>query len=118
MTSFPGPTVLYVDAKGAPIESDRDATDLIGEAMGLGTDVVVIPVERLSADFFQLETRKAGLFIQKFTNYRMKLVVLGDISAHLAASRALTDFVREANGKGSVWFLPDVDAIPDMLRSL
>jgi hypothetical protein len=118
MTGHPGLALLYVDAEGAPLESERDATDLIGEAMGLGTDVIVIPVERLSADFFRLETRKAGHFIQKFTNYRMKLVVIGDISAHLAASRALSDFVREADGKGSIWFLPDMDAIPDMLRSL
>ena len=105
------PIVLKLDPTGARLDSERDATDVIGDAMGAGAAIVVIPVERLSADFFRLETRKAGLFVQKFTNYRIRLVVMGDISAHLAASRALSDFVRESNRGDSVWFLPDGDAL-------
>jgi len=112
-----GLTILQADADGPALESERDATDLIGEALGVGAEIVAVPVERLSADFFRLETRKAGLFIQKFTNYRIKLVLLGDISAHLAASRALTDFVRESNRGDSVWFLPDRAALEAKLAS-
>ena len=110
-------SLLRLDASGAPLESERDATDVIGDALGAGAETVVVPVERLSADFFRLETRKAGLFIQKFTNYRIRFVVLGDISAHLAASRALTDFVGESNRGDSVWFLPDNDALTAKLAA-
>lgn len=104
-------SLLKLDTAGVALESERDATDVIGEALGAGAETVVVPMERLGADFFKLETRKAGLFIQKFTNYRIRLVVLGDISAHLAASRVLTDFVRESNRGDSVWFLTDNDAL-------
>lgn len=106
-----GLIILQAASGGPALESERDATDLIGEALGADAEIVVVPVERLSADFFRLETRKAGLFIQKFTNYRIKLVLLGDISAHLSTSRALTDFVRESNRGDSVWFLPDRTAL-------
>ena len=46
----------------------------------------MLPVRRLPADFFRLETRIAGNMLQKLTNYRMKCAIVGDISAPLAAS--------------------------------
>lgn len=49
----------------------------------------MLPVRRLPADFFRLETRIAGNMLQKLTNYRMKCAIVGDISAPLAASGAL-----------------------------
>ena len=98
-------------ADGPPLESERDATDLIGEALGAGAELVVIPAARLSGDFFRLSTRKAGLFIQKFTNYRVRLAILGDIEARIAASDALADFVRESNKGEAVWFVTDEAAL-------
>jgi hypothetical protein len=98
-----------VSADGATLESERDATDLIGDAMGADAALVVIPAARLSADFFKLSTRKAGLFIQKFANYRFRLAIVGDIDAQLASSRALTDFVRESNQGQVVTFARDLD---------
>jgi hypothetical protein len=112
-----GLTVLAVAPSGPPLESERDATDLIGEALGVGADTVVVPATRLSAEFFQLATRKAGLFIQKFANYRMRVVILGDITAATAESRALTDFVHESNRGSVAWFLPDRAALEEKLTS-
>ena len=56
----------------------------------------MLPVRRLPADFFRLETRIAGNMLQKLTNYRMKCAIVGDISA-AGRQRALRDFVRESN---------------------
>jgi len=43
--------------------------------------------------------------IQKIVQYRLRLVIVGDISRHLAESSALRAFVLEANRGKEVWFL-------------
>ncbi|MFD0350400.1 DUF4180 domain-containing protein [Kitasatospora aburaviensis] len=106
---------MRVAAEGAPIREERDATDLIGEAFGLGATWVVLPVARLHEDFFRLGTRVAGGIVQKFVNYRIGLVVLGDIAHHVAASEALRDFVRESNRGRQLWFLADEAELADRL---
>eukprot|EP01030_Chromulinospumella_sphaerica_P014623 gene14623-14420_t len=96
-----GQTVLLVAAEGPPLGSERDATDLIGDALSVGAGAVAIPVARLDPAFLDLSSRMAGLMIQKFTNYRLNLVFVGDISAALARSEALRAFVIESNrGRG------------------
>ncbi|WP_395293115.1 DUF4180 domain-containing protein [Kitasatospora hibisci] len=111
----PEGTVMRVPAEGVPIREERDATDLIGEALGHGATWVVLPVARLHGDFFRLGTRVAGGIVQKFVNYRIGLVVLGDIAHHVAASDALRDFVRESNRGRQLWFLADEAELADRL---
>lgn len=45
-----------------------------------GAQWVVIPSERFDEKFFRLSTRVAGEIIQKFVQYRVGIVVLGDIT--------------------------------------
>ena len=71
--------------------------------------------QRLGDAFFQLSTRVAGEAVQKFVNYGIRLAVVGDISAHVAASNALRDFVRESNRGRHVWF---VDSLEELERRL
>jgi len=92
---------------GDKLHTDRDASTLIGDALGAQADTVVIPVSCLSEDFFVLRTRLAGEIVQKFTNYGLRLVVLGDIAKPIESSTALRDFVYEANQRTNLWFLPD-----------
>jgi hypothetical protein len=102
-----GVRVLVFGPKGGPMRSDRDAVDLIGDAIGHDVTWVAVPVERLGDDFFRLSTRIAGEAIQKFVTYQRRLAIVGDISAHLAASTALRDFVYESNRGRHVWFVAD-----------
>ncbi|MGL1447015.1 DUF4180 domain-containing protein, partial [Vibrio parahaemolyticus] len=48
---------------------------------------------RLAPSFFDLHSGLAGEVVQKFANYRVGLVVVGDVTEHLAASAAFRDFV-------------------------
>ncbi len=95
--------ILPVD--GTPIASEADVLDIIGELYGTGHDTVVIPVARLSPDFFRLGTGLAGAVLQKFTNYQLKVAIVGDISAYTDTSAPLRDFVRESNRRGLVRFV-------------
>lgn len=100
-----GIAILACPPEGARLRTERDATDLIGEALGESASMVLIPVERLADEFFQLNTRVAGAIVQKFMNYRLRLVFVGDIAQHLEASASFRDFVAETNRGDEVWFV-------------
>jgi hypothetical protein len=110
--------MLRIEAEGQPLRSEQDALDLVGATFGTGEDTVVVPVERLHTDFFDLRTGVAGAFVQKLVNYRLRLVVLGDISEHLARSGALTDWVRESNRRGELWFVADEAELQRRLNAI
>lgn len=101
-------------ADGPRLAREDDALDVIGALYGLDVDMVVIPVSRLAPDFFVLGTRLAGLFLQKLGNYRLRVAILGDISAPLAQSAALRDFVRESNTGRQVIFAPDLAVLESL----
>jgi hypothetical protein len=103
-----GQPVLLATAQGASLSHAGDA---LSEAFSVSARVVVIPATRLDPEFFRLASGMAGEMLQKFVNYGIRPVILGDISAHLAASNALRDFVRESNRGTSVWFLADLAAL-------
>ncbi|MFJ8847094.1 DUF4180 domain-containing protein [Streptomyces cyaneofuscatus] len=106
-----GTAVLACSPDGPSIATVQDALDqLIGPAFQ-GAEVVAVPAERLDDRFFDLSTGVAGAILQKFSNYRLRLVVVGDITRHLAASSALPDLVREANQGRDIWFVADLDAL-------
>ncbi len=99
---------VYVRESGPALASERDAVDLMSEAFDAQPDWLVVPIDQFAPDFFVLRTRLAGLFIQKLTNYGQKLAILGDISAEMAESTALRDFVTESNRGRQVWFVADL----------
>ncbi len=98
-------TTLTLPETGPLIATEADALDIIGEAGYAGATMVVIPADRLSPDFFRLSSGLAGAILQKCSNYRLKVAIVGDISAHLEKSAPLRDFVRESNRGGAVRFV-------------
>ena len=112
-----GDTVAVQCAAGRPkLGTERDAVDLIGEALSEGARLVIVPVERLDEAFFELRTRLFGDFTQKLVNYRLRLAVVGDISRHLAESAALRDLVYESNRGRQIWFVADIAELEAKLR--
>lgn len=103
--------IWLCDADGPPLSTGRDATDIIGDTWGTEVAVVALPAARLTDEVFDLRTRLAGEFVQKFVNYGLTLAIVGDISAHVAASTALRDFVYESNSSRHLWFVEDLDAL-------
>ncbi|MDX3799415.1 DUF4180 domain-containing protein [Streptomyces sp. AK04-3B] len=110
-----GTRVLRCAPDGPPLDGERAALDLIGDAFGQDAQLVAVPAERIGDDFFRLRSGVAGAVVQKFVNYRIRLAVVGDVSRQLAESSALRDFVREANRGSQLWFLADDDALDERL---
>jgi Domain of unknown function (DUF4180) len=109
--------VLHLDPDGPVVSTSDDASDLIGSAWSAGVQTIAIPVSRLDPEFFDLSSRKAGDITQKLVNYRLRLVVLGDVSAFEAASGAFRDYVWESNRGDHVWFLTDRKALTEKLTA-
>ncbi|QCI68271.1 DUF4180 domain-containing protein [Phreatobacter stygius] len=109
LVELAGEQILLCDTDGPIIDDERQATDLIGEAAWQGASLLALPVARLGPRFFQLRSGLAGEITQKAVNYRLKLAIIGDISEQLAASNALSAWVREADRRTDLWFQPSLE---------
>lgn len=99
----------------------RDASGgryLVEEVLNHRATVIAVPVERLDPSFFQLRSGLAGEVIQKVLNYHCKFAVIGDITAHVAASDALRDLVVECNRGRDIFFVDDIAALEERLARL
>jgi Domain of unknown function (DUF4180) len=64
---------------------------------------MIIHAKSLPMEFFELKTGIAGEILQKFSNYRMKLAIIGDFSE--IKSKSLRDFIRESNNRKTISFV-------------
>ena len=109
--------VVELTTDGPLLRNDRDAVDVIAAASRYAPEIVIIPATRLGDDFFRLKTGVAGQIIQKFLTYRLRVVIVGDISRYVSESSALRDFVHECNGGAHVWFVADLAELEPRLHS-
>ena len=114
-TELGGVPVLVCGDDGPVIAGPQDALDLIGGTYSSPADTVAVPAARFDEEFFRLRTGVAGEIMQKFVNYRVRLVVVGDIAAHVEASTAFRDLVVESNRGRQIWFVDDLDQLATRL---
>ena len=89
------------------ISSTEDILDIMADAGYNGCTGLIIYSETLNKDFFDLKTKIAGDILQKFSNYRMKLAIIGDFSD--IRRKSLRDFIRESNNLGVINFAASID---------
>jgi hypothetical protein len=88
------------------IKETQDAVDLLGEAVTNDCSSIIIYRKNLHPDFFDLKTRLAGEILQKFSNYQVKLAIVGDFSGF--KSKSLRDFIYESNKGNLIFFTDDI----------
>jgi hypothetical protein len=99
------------------ISDTQDALDLMATVRHLyDCDKIVLDKSAITEGFFDLKTRVAGEILQKFTNYNVKLAIVGDFSCY--SSKSLRDFIYESNKGSQVSFLPDIDNAVKRLHSI
>ncbi len=77
------------------IQKTEDALDLLGNIYYQGFDGMILHQKNLTPEFFDLSTKMAGEILQKFSNYQMRLVIIGDFER--LESKSLRDFITESN---------------------
>ncbi|NVK84221.1 MAG: DUF4180 domain-containing protein [Cytophagia bacterium] len=96
------------------IISDIDSgTDLLGNLYYQGVGRVIIHKYNITPEFFDLKTKIAGEILQKFSNYQVRLAIVGDFNE--VESKSLRDFIRESNRGKLVNF---VDSLNEALMKL
>jgi hypothetical protein len=96
------------------ITNVEDAVDLMGNAHYQGATAIILYEENFCPEFFDLSTRIAGEILQKFSNYRMKLAIVGDFKKY--TSKSLRDFIVESNKGGHVTFNSTVEEAKERLN--
>ena len=97
-----GLTFLEIRSEEQFINNVQDVLDLFGELYGQYYDGIILYERNITLDFFDLQTKLAGEILQKFSNYRIRLVIVGDWSKY--TSRSLEAFICESNRGKTVNF--------------
>lgn len=77
------------------INNADDAVDLLGNLYCQHFEKVIIHEHSITPGFFDLKNGMAGEVLQKFSNYRVRLAIVGDFSKY--TSKSLNDFIFESN---------------------
>ncbi|WES99229.1 DUF4180 domain-containing protein [Chryseobacterium arthrosphaerae] len=85
------------------IQSAQDGLDLMGNVYYQGFDKVILHEKNITPEFFDLKTGIAGEILQKFSNYRIGLAIVGDFSKY--ESKSIKDFIFESNTTKHVNFV-------------
>lgn len=93
--STPDTPIAEILADGLIIHSAEDGLDLLGNIYYQGFDKVILHQSNLTPDFFDLKNGLAGEILQKFSNYRVRLALVGDFSIY--SGKNITDFIYESN---------------------
>jgi len=99
--------IVEVLSDAVVIKTAQDGLDLLGDAYYQGYDKMILHMKNITPSFFDLKNGLAGEVLQKFSNYRVRLVVLGDFSQFY--SKSLNDFIRESNNGKLINFLQSRD---------
>ena len=99
--------IVEVIANDVIIKTAQDGLDLLGDAYYQGYDKMILHMKSIIPSFFDLKNGLAGEILQKFSNYRVRLVVVGDFSKF--DSKSLNDFIRESNNGKLINFLQSKD---------
>jgi hypothetical protein len=110
-----GLKVFEVPAQGPELRTGRDAVDIMSAASEKRAALILIPVQRLGDDFFDLRTQIAGEIAQKFSMYGARVAILGDIRQRVEQSKSLAAFVSEANRGDRLWFVESLEELKQRL---
>jgi hypothetical protein len=105
--------IAEVVSQSTIITNAQDGLDLLGNLYYQDFDRIIVHEKNITPAFFDLKTGIAGEILQKFSNYRVRLAIVGDFSAY--QSQSIKDFMFESNKLRQVNF---VSTVPEAVRVL
>ena len=88
------------------VNNAEDALALLGDLYYQGFHKIVLYEYNITPDFFELKNGMAGEILQKFSNYKMQLSIIGDFKKY--ESKSLNDFIYESNKGKLVSFVDNL----------
>lgn len=102
-----------VKSEGLVIRYVEEAVDLLGNCDYQGASKIILRKEQITEAFFDLRTGIAGEILQKFSNYRKQLAIVGDFSIY--TSKSLRDFIYESNRSRQIFFVGTLEEAVEKL---
>lgn len=96
-------TIAEITADKIIINSAADGLDLVGNLYYQNFDKIILHASNLTPAFFDLKNGLAGEILQKFSNYRLRLAIVGDFTHY--TSKSIRDFMHESNKGGHINFV-------------
>ena len=102
-----GNKVVEIISDEVEINNVQDALDLMANANYEGLSNIIIHEKNICPEFFDLKTGIAGEVLQKYSNYHIKLSIVGEFSKY--KSNSLNAFIIECNRGNHIFFVSDID---------
>ncbi len=96
------------------LKTAQDGLDLLGNLYYEEVDVIMIHEKNIVPDFFNLKTKIAGNILQKFAQYRMPLIIVGNFSKF--ESESLNAFIVESNKGKQINFISSLSEAIGLLK--
>ena len=113
ITQHNGINIAEVITDKIIIREVQDAVDLMAECNYQDSGRILLQDYNIAGDFFDLKTGVAGDILQKFSNYRVRLAIVGDFSKY--PGKSLRDFIFESNKLGRIFFAENNQAAIERL---
>jgi len=97
------------------IRETQDALDLMADISCQGVMKIIVYAKNLTPEFFNLKSKLAGEVLQKFSNYRVQLAIVGDFSRY--ESKSLRDFIYESNKFRQINFVSSLEEAIERLAN-
>lgn len=104
--------IAEVISEGILIYKAEEGLDLLANLYYQNFDKIILYEKNITPDFFDLKNGMAGELLQKFSNYRIPLAIVGDFTKY--KSKSLVDFIHESNKGRHICF---VTTLPEALTA-
>ncbi|MES2652470.1 MAG: DUF4180 domain-containing protein [Bacteroidota bacterium] len=95
------------------ITNAEDGLQLLVDLYYQDFNKIILHEENIIADFFDLTTGLAGEILQKFSNFRVQLAIVGNFDKY--PGKSIRDFIFESNKGRLINFLPSVEEAKERL---
>lgn len=95
--------IAEVVSEAILIHNPDDALQLMVDLYYQDFSTIILQAKNIIPDFFDLKTGLAGEVLQKFSNYRMQLFLVGDFAKY--PGQSIKDFIYESNLGKQINFL-------------
>ncbi|OXB00664.1 DUF4180 domain-containing protein [Flavobacterium pectinovorum] len=95
--------IAEVIAENIIIKSIEDGSQLVADIYYQDFDGIILYEKNITPLFFDLKTGIAGEILQKFSNFRIRLAIIGEFEKY--ESKSVKDFIFESNKNRQINFV-------------
>jgi len=95
------------------IKTPEEGLQLLVDLYYQDFDKIIIHEKNITPDFFDLKTGIAGEILQKFSNYRVRLIIIGEFINY--PGKSIKDFIYESNKGRQINFLDSLEEAVEKL---